>query len=499
MGSGHLARLGKHSTVLLVGNLLSRGVGLVLIGLYTGKLEGPAELNYWEALLLASTLVSMVSAHGITPALQWVLKTGGSQGGGELDQQAQERVVAAAVGWLLLTAAIVCGGAALLAGPFSRAVLNVPGHGLTLALLLLSQGLRVATYAAEGVLKLRFRTVPLVLMSFGEFIIQLVGTILALVVFETGLEGMAIAALVAALVRFGLGLAWLPEMRHARIDFVLVKPMLRYGVPLMPGAVASIVLSLSDRWFFNYFGMADDGGLYAFGDKWARLVEMVLITPLVAMWPAVYFNIAKEPDAQRQFGRIATLWLGLGGAFAFAVTMAGPSLTSLFDTSSNQLYAGAARAIGVLTAGYVVLGLMEVARVGLAITGRTRRTAAAVVAAAALNVGLNFWLIPALGSMGAAWSTLLSYGLALVLVLALSRRVCPQTWEWGRLAWGSGVFVGSALLVSRYGPAAGTVPGVCLRAGAVFAVPAFLLATGFLTLEERTACRLLLAENWQRV
>ena len=498
MGSGHLARLGKHSSVLLVGNLLSRGVGLLLIGLYTGKLEGTAELNYWESLLLASTLVSMVSAHGITAALQWTLKTGGAAGGGELSGEAQERAVSAAMGWVLLTSALVCGGSALAAGPFASAVLATSGYATPLALLMLSQGLRVATYPAEGVLKLRFRTTPLVLMSFGEFLIQVVGTVLALVVFETGLTGMAWAALVAALVRFGLGLAWLPEMRRPRIDLELVRPMLRYGLPLMPGAVASMVLSLSDRWFFNLFDMAGDGGLYSFGDKWARLVEIVLIAPLVAMWPAVYFNIAKEPDAARQFGRVATLWVGLGGLFAFTITMAGPALTALFDTSEGDLYAGAARAIGVLTAGYVVLGLVEVARVGFAITGRTSRTALAMLVAAALNLALNVWLIPALGPMGAAWSTLLAYAAALALVLWLSREVYPQTWEWGRLAWAAAVFVGAALAVDGLGPAPGSLGGAALRVGAVLAVPAFLLGTGFLTAEERRAVWALLSGGWQR-
>lgn len=470
-----------------MGNLLSRGVGLILIPLYTGKLEGPAELNYWEALVLASTLVSLVSAQGLTAALMWTLKTGGRGGGGELSGEAQERAVSAAMGWTLLTSAIVCGGAALAAGPFASSVLATTGYATPLALLLLSQGLRVVTYPAEGVLKLRFRTVPVLLMSFGEFLIQVVGSYLALVVFETGLEGMAWAALTAAVVRFALGLMWLPEMRKPRLDWATVAPMVHYGLPLMPGAVASLVLSLSDRWFFNHYGMANDGGLYAFGDKWARMVEMVLITPLVAMWPAVYFNIAADDDAAKQFGRVATLWVGLGGLFAFGLTMAGPALTALFDTSDGELYAGAAAAIGVLTAGYVVLGLVEVARVGFAITGRTRRTGFAMVMAAVVNIGLNALLIPRLGMMGAAWATLLSYVAALLLVLSLSRRVYPQEWEWGRLAWAGGVFVAAAWVVDAFGPPAGTVPGASLRLGAVLVVPALLLATGFLTAEERAA------------
>ena len=485
--------------MLLVGNLLSRGSGLVLVALYTGHLAGPEEFNYWETLLLASSLVSMVSAHGITAAMMWTLKTGGAGGGGELSGEEQERVVATAVGWALLVAAVVCGAAALAAGPLSTAVLRADGYTGTLALLLLSQGLRVATYPAEGVLKLRFRTTPFVLMSFGEFGVQLVGSVLALVVFDTGLYGMAWAALVAAVARFCLGLAWLPEMRHPRIDMTLVRPMVRYGLPLMPGAVAAMVLSLSDRWFFNYFDLARDGGLYAFGDKWARLVELVLIAPLVGMWPSVYFNIAKEPDADRQLGRVATLWIGIGGSAAFALTMAGPALTAWFDTSEGSLYAGAAGTIGVLTAGYVVVGLVEVARVGFAITGRTRRTALAMVLAALLNLGLNALLIPWLGAMGAAWATLISYVVALVAVLLLSARVYPQRWEWLRLLSAAAWFAGTAWVVDGFGPPADELAGMITRLVAVLVVPGLLLAAGFLRPDERAALRALIAARLTRL
>lgn len=484
--------------MLLVGNLLSRGVGIVLVPLYTGHLAGPELFNYWDSLLLAATLVSMLAAQGITAALMWMLKTGGGRGR-ELAGAEASAAVAAATGWSLLAALVLCGGAAAVAEPLAGTVLATSGYGTALGLLLLSQGLRVATYPAEGVLKLRFRTLPLVLMSFGEFLIQLVGTIVAIVVLDAGLTGMAWAALAAAAVRFGLGLLWLPEMRRPRLDLALVRPMLAYGLPLMPGALASMVLSLSDRWFFNALGLARDGGVYAFGDKWARMVEILLVTPLVAMWPSVYFNMAREPDAARQFGRVATLWVGLGGSLAFALTMAGPALTALFDLSEANDYAGAARAIGVLATGYVVVGLVEVARVSFAVSGTTRRTALAMVAGATANVSLNALLIPRLGTMGAAWSMLLAWLVTLAVALGLARAVLPQRWQWGRLLHAGGLLAGAAWATGTWGPAPGEAGFAATRLAAAAGAPLLLLATGFLTADEWRALRSLVAGLWARV
>lgn len=494
---GHLAQLGKHSTVLLVGNVLSRGLNFVLLPVYTAVLA-PAEFGYWESLLLLATLVGTAAAHGITAALMWTLKTGGAVQRGELAGEQRDRAISAAVGWAMLAVTVVCGLGCLLAEPLAKLTIRQHQYAFVVVLLLVGQALRVVTYPAEGVLKLRFQSVPIVTMSFGEFLVQGLGTGLALLVFDWGLIGMAWASLLGAVVRFALGWMYLPEMRRPRLDLALVRPMVRYGLPLMPGTVAALVLSLSDRWFLIRFGMADESGIYGYGDRWARIVEYVLVTPLVGMWPAVFFNIAREPDAKQQFARIATLFAGVAGTLGFVLTMLGPVLTRTFDTSKEGAFAGAAGPIGVLVVGYVFFGLNEVARVGFQVTGRTRRTALAMVLAAALNLVLNALLIPPFGAFGAAWATMISYGAAVGFSLWLTRRIYPQRWEGGRLLHVVVVLVGGAWAVQLLAPPDDTTAGMLVRLLAMVLVPAALLATGFLRPDEWASLRALVRRRLGR-
>jgi O-antigen/teichoic acid export membrane protein len=474
--------------VLLVSTLLSRGVGMILIPIYTSVLQ-KEELGWWETLLLVATLVSLVSAHGITAALMWTLKTGGRQFDGEPDEEQKQSIISAAIGWSMASAVAICGLGMVFAGQLAVVTTERADHQLIVVLLLGAQALRVVTYPAEGVLKLRFQTLPLVCMSLGEFFVQVLGTILALRVFDMGLVGMAWASFVAAILRVVLAWVFLPELRTARFAPKFMGPMVRYGLPLMPGAVAALVLSLSDRRFFIYYGMEAANGLYSYGDKWARIVEFALVLPLASMWPAVFYNMAKEPDAKQQFARTATLFAGLGGCMAFAITMMGPALTSSFDTSADNEFAGAAGPIGVLTAGYVLFGMNEVARVGFQLTGRTRRTALSMVLAALLNLVLNALLIPRYGAMGAAWATLVAYASAVIFSLWLSRSFYSQRWEYMRLAHVAAVYVGGAWLVSGLGPDEGTTGGFVLRLGAALGAPLVLLGTGFLNRDEWQAVR----------
>ncbi len=509
-GGGHLAQLARHSGVLLLGNVLSRGVGFFLLPLYTGRLP-TEDFSYMEAILNVATVVSLVASHGMTAAMIWALKTGGRDGGGEPDEAARQRIVRVTSGWAMLSALVICGGAMALAAPLGRLATDTDGHALTMLCFVAAQGLRDMTYPAEGILKVRFRTVPVAFMSFGEFLVAVVGNIIAVRFLDAGILGIAVVAVIAAAFRLVLGLVYVPEMRRPLVDLGLVRRLVAYGLPLMPMAIAFNVLSTTDRVLLNQLGFEQSGGLYAYGDKFARIVELALIAPMGMMWPAVFFNIAKDRDAQGQFARIATLFAGVGGFMAFALTMIGAPLARLLDTSGDAhgglwarmirtdgRFEGAASVIGVLTIGYVCYGLHDIARVGFSIRARNIMLAVSVCAAALLNLVLNWFWIPRHGGMGAAWATMAAYGFMLAFTLLLSEQLYPQRWEWGRLASVAVVFVGGAAAVGAFAPPDHTAVGLGVRLGAVLVAPLALVAVGFLRPEDKAAIGALVARVRRR-
>ncbi len=505
-GGGHLGQLAKHSGILLVGNLLTRGVGFILLPIYTGVLLA-RDFSYMEAILNVATVVSLVASHGMTSSMIWALKTGAARDGEqerEPDDAEKSRIVSVTAGWAILAAAVICGGAIAFAAPLGRLATNTGAHALTMALFVAAQGLRDMTYPAEGILKVRFRTMPVAIMSFGEFLVAVIGNIVAVTVLDMGVLGIAWAALVAAAFRLALAFVYVPEMRRPALDGALIRKLVAYGLPLMPMAIAFNILATTDRVLLNQLGFEQGGGLYAYGDKFARIVEIALVAPMGMMWPAVFFNIAKEPDAQKQFARVATAFAAVAASAGFALAMLGAPLARLLDTSGDlpgglfaRMFAritdttgefeGAASMIGILVIGYVCYGLNDVARVGFSIRARNGWLAVSVCSAAVLNLGLNLWWIPAYGGVGAAWATTVSYAFMLVFTLALSERVYPHRWEWGRLGGLVLVFIGGAAVVGRFAPADDTWVGLATRAGALVAAPLLLWFGGFLRPEDKAA------------
>jgi O-antigen/teichoic acid export membrane protein len=104
-------------------------------------------------------------------------------------------------------------------------------------------------------------------------------------------------------------------------------------------------------------------------------------------------------------------------------------------------------------------------------------------AGAAVNVGLNFWLIPRYGMVGAAISTAASY-VALFLGMAwYAQHVYPVAYQWRRVvtAVGAGIGLTVAARAAHLSPA----PSVLL----VLAYPLALALLGFYLPAERARLR----------
>ena len=86
-------------------------------------------------------------------------------------------------------------------------------------------------------------------------------------------------------------------------------------------------------------------------------------------------------------------------------------------------------AVGVLFYGVYLL-----TSIGLNITGRTRFYPVTTAIGAAVNIGLNFLLIPRFGIIGAAWANAAAYALQAALALGFSQRFYPVAYESGRLS-----------------------------------------------------------------
>lgn len=240
----------------------------------------------------------------------------------------------------------------------------------------------------------------------------------ALVWLDRGVTAMLAALLVAE--ACGVLVTWMLARRLVRIPLTADTrswgPMLRAAAPLAAGLLLAAVLNRIDFIMLERMVPLEDVGLYGAAYRVTNMLEKFPAFVMVTMFPIMSRLALVDVPRLREVYRRALWRLALAGAAVTLVFAAGaPWFLAAVFGEPFRAGAGALRWLVVATA------CLYLAMAGgnlLIASGRARDNAVALAAGAALNVALNFWLIPLYGIRGAAMATAASFGVVLLITLA---------------------------------------------------------------------------------
>jgi O-antigen/teichoic acid export membrane protein len=249
-----------------------------------------------------------------------------------------------------------------------------------------------------------------------------------------------------------------------RADRTLARELLRFSLPLMPTNVAIWALALADRIMLQRLAGPVELGQYAAAARVAAGVGVLLSAFQAAWTPFAHALRGEEGDevAKRTYAEVLTFWsVAMGWGLAALTLLSAPYIALTFPESAQD----AISVVPLLATGIVLYGAYLIVSLGVTIAKRTRMTPVVACIAGAVNIGLNFWFIPHLGLVGAGITTVIGFGLLVLLQWLNARRLYPIAYEWGRLgriaAWTAAVLAISVWVIPETG-AAGIVPRIAL-------------------------------------
>jgi O-antigen/teichoic acid export membrane protein len=210
----------------------------------------------------------------------------------------------------------------------------------------------------------------------------------------------------------------------------IVKSSLHYSLPIIPSLLAAWILNLSDRIFIiRYFSEADVG-IYSLGYKIAGLVA-ILNSAIGMAYNPVFFKIASEPDIQKSkkelylYNNIIFLIIIMA---CFLIAFFSKDIVILF---MNEKYHEAHKIIPLICLAYLFNAGGSLLNRSFYQEKKTKQVMYITLLSAALNIILNFLLIPILGIYGAAYASILSmlfYALV-EYILAKKYYFIPYNWK----------------------------------------------------------------------
>lgn len=291
---------------------------------------------------------------------------------------------------------------------------------------------------------------------------------------------LIIRSLVAAviLLRF-----WRAE-GFSRPEPQLIVSYLLFCVPLIGVSLASWATALGDRYFLAFYESTVEVGIYSASYSLPRIVVeanaaiwFVLSPVLARLW-----NSSETVDFDRYYKlaarSIALIVLPLAVLIS---VLAGPILELL---ATEQVGESGTYITPLIALGNLMYVLAGYAMYVFLLKSKTYLSTIVALATALSNVLLNLLLVPGLGMIGAAISTVIAYTVMAVLAFALARKLISFTLDWMFIAK---VVFASALsgLVVVVLP---TGPDLSLLLAGVVGVVVYVLAavlTGAVSKEER--------------
>jgi O-antigen/teichoic acid export membrane protein len=217
-----------------------------------------------------------------------------------------------------------------------------------------------------------------------------------------------------------------------KLEMGLPGVLLRFGIPLALAGLSSMFLNAGDRFILKAFTDASEVAIYGLAAKFGGLINMLFVQSFNMAFSVIGLKQLDEEAGTELHRRTFRHYVALTGWGVLGVSLLALDVTAWI--SPNPAYLDADPLILPISLGFMGYGIFFIAVNVLYAAARTRFIAGAVLTAAVVNALLNVLMIPVLGAMGAALTTVFAYAVLAFVTARESNRLAPVDYAWGALA-----------------------------------------------------------------
>ena len=400
------SKIAKETTVtfsgLVYGNfnrylysaLLARWVGAEFLGIY----------SLANAIMLISEVVAKMGLE--TGVMRFV-----SRLNPELDQEKIQRIIASSLKMTTIFSLVIMVALIISSGAIVKNILNEPPL-LKLVIIIFAIAIPfnaltlVSAFATQGFKRLKYKI--LVTQFLNPTL--LLTTMVICYWFISAESALMAPMLITGIIGFFVMLGVLKkvtgvsnnQIMKAKVDTSLFN----FSYPLMFVTILQTFMHWMDILMLGYFTDATTVGLYHPAARTAGLLQALLLS-FISIYAPMMAQFHREGDRKKMDGtyKLVSRWLLMCAIPISAIFIIFPGKVMLLF---GPEYLPSAKILVILTGATFIQAIFGAAGPTLSMSGHTKLVLWNTIGAFALNFGLNIFLIPNYGIIGAAIATLTS-------------------------------------------------------------------------------------------
>lgn len=233
----------------------------------------------------------------------------------------------------------------------------------------------------------------------------------------------------------------------AQFSSDLFKKSIRFGVFMAGSEIGDLMLTYADRYFIHYYLGSQQLGIYTAGYNLAMYTVMIIITPVNLAIDPIYLSIFSKKG-------IEETRLFLSKALRYFLLILFPVILGFIAVGKDFIaimasskYSEAYYIVPYIIIGYAIYACQPFLNAGLIIRKKTHIFMIVRIVSTILNIGLNIFLIPRYGIIGAAQATLLSYLFYTGVITYFSFKELSFRIDYSRLVLYGGISIAMFLVI----------------------------------------------------
>ncbi len=320
MLAGQIKRLVKQSAIYGLGGIVSRLLAVLLLPLYTSYL-GTAGFGKIETIVALTTVLVVVLRMGISSAFFRFYF--------DSTDAARRTLIVRTSFWFTMamaTAGLVAG--CIFATPLAH-LLRLGDDPWLVRAGFVGLWAQMNYEQLTSLFRVEERPVAFVAASISNIFITVGTTVLLVVGLNKGPTGAVVGNFLGTLTVYFVLLAYRRYQLGLQFDRELLRAMNRFGMPLVPAALALWAINFIDRFFVAVFKGQAEVGVYSLAVRISSVIVFLMIAFRLA-WPAFAYSIEDDSVAKRTYAFVLTYllficcWTSLVLGPALAVDRAHP-------------------------------------------------------------------------------------------------------------------------------------------------------------------------------
>jgi O-antigen/teichoic acid export membrane protein len=243
-----------------------------------------------------------------------------------------------------------------------------------------------------------------------------------------GWEGRVIGNVVAVtLFAFlSLYLLWNANLFKFDLNIAYIKASLSYSTPLIFHVLSGLIITMIDRVFItNMIGISETG-IYTVGYQVGMIIGILASSFSKAWTPWLFGQLEKNnKQVKKKIVKITYGYIGLILGLALVLSLIAPIAMKVLV---GKDFYSATQFISWIAFGYAFSGMYSMVGRYILYIEKTYLLSMMTVFAAAINITLNYFLIRAVGAIGAAQATTITFAVVFFVTWGISIKIYDMPW-----------------------------------------------------------------------